>query len=95
MNNDLFTGGNNTSTVDQQLSTIASQISAARERKNTALSRATVIRGLLDRGQPIDSLNDVRQSPVIQQLSEERRACRAKRPSARPRYWAITPPSGR
>ncbi|KFC71032.1 Lipopolysaccharide biosynthesis [Devosia sp. LC5] len=72
VNNDLFSGGNNTSLVDQQLSTIASQISAAQERKNTALSRAAVIRGLLDRGQPIDSLNDVRQSPVIQQLSEEK-----------------------
>ncbi len=72
VNNDLFTGGNNTSLVDQQLSTIASQISAAQERKNTALSRAAVIRGLLDRGQPIDSLNDVRQSPAIQQLSEEK-----------------------
>lgn len=72
VNNDLFTGGNNTSLVDQQLSTIATQISAAQERKNTALSRAAVIRGLLDRGQPIDSLNDVRQSPVIQQLSEEK-----------------------
>ncbi len=72
VNNDLFTGGNNTSLVDQQLSTIATQLSAAQERKNTALSRAAVIRGLLDRGQPIDSLNDVRQSPVIQQLSEEK-----------------------
>lgn len=72
VNNDLFTGGNNTSLVDQQLSTIATQISAAQERKNTALSRAAVIRGLLDRGQPIDSLNDVRQTPVIQQLSEEK-----------------------
>lgn len=72
VDNDLFTGGNNTSLVDQQLSTIAGQISATQERKNTALSRAAVIRGLLDRGQPIDSLNDVRQSPVIQQLSEEK-----------------------
>jgi uncharacterized protein involved in exopolysaccharide biosynthesis len=72
VDNDLFSGGNNTSLVDQQLSTIAAQISAAQERKNTALSRAAVIRGLLDRGQPIDSLNDVRQSPAIQQLSEEK-----------------------
>lgn len=72
VNNDLFTGSNNTSLLDQQLSTIASQISAAQERKNTALSRAALIRGMLERGQSIEGVADVRDSVVIQQLSEEK-----------------------
>src|SRR5690606_5613860 len=57
--NDLFTGQNNTSLLDQQLSTIASQITTAQERKNTALSRASLIRGLIDSGQPIEGVADV------------------------------------
>lgn len=72
VDNDLFIGSNNTSLADQQLSTIATQISAAQERKNTALSRASLIRGMLDRGQPIDGVADVRESVVIQQLNQEK-----------------------
>src|SRR5690606_35470885 len=70
--NDLFTGQNNTSLLDQQLSTIASQITTAQERKNNALSRASLIRGLIDSGQPIEGVADVRNSLVIQQLSQEK-----------------------
>lgn len=70
--NDLFVGSNNTSLLDQQLSTIATQINAAQERKNTALSRATLIRGMIQAGQAIDGVADVRQSVVIQQLNEEK-----------------------
>lgn len=72
VDNDLFVGSNNTSLADQQLSTIATQINAAQERKNTALSRAALIRGMIERGQPIDGVADVRESVVIQQLSEEK-----------------------
>ncbi|KKB80993.1 hypothetical protein VW35_02135 [Devosia soli] len=73
VDNDLFVvGTNNTSLLDQQLSTISSQITAAQERKNTAQSRAAVIRGLLSRGQPIESIADARNSAVIQQLSQEK-----------------------
>jgi succinoglycan biosynthesis transport protein ExoP len=72
VDNDLFTGSNNTSLLDQQLSTIATQIAAAQERKATALSRATLIRGMLERGQSIEGVADVRDSVVIQQLSEEK-----------------------
>ncbi|MGB3336991.1 MAG: Wzz/FepE/Etk N-terminal domain-containing protein [Devosia sp.] len=72
VDNDLFTGSNNTSLADQQLSTIATQINAAQERKNTALSRAALIRGMIEQGQPIDGVADVRESVVIQQLSEEK-----------------------
>jgi uncharacterized protein involved in exopolysaccharide biosynthesis len=70
--NDLFLGSNNTSLADQQLSTVAAQLTAAQERKNTALSRAALIRGLIEQGQPIDGVADVRDSVVIQQLSEEK-----------------------
>ncbi|MCW5569414.1 MAG: GumC family protein, partial [Dokdonella sp.] len=72
VDNDLFVGTNNTSLLDQQLSTIATQITGAQERKNAALSRAALIRGLLQRGQPIDGVADVRSSVVIQQLSQEK-----------------------
>jgi len=70
--NDLFVGSNNTGLADQQLSTIASQISAAQERKSTALARASLIRGMLERGQSIEGVADVRDSAVIQQLSEDK-----------------------
>ncbi|MHA6298948.1 GumC family protein [Devosia sp. CAU 1758] len=72
VDNDLFTGQNNTSLLDQQLSNIATQITEAQERKNTALSRAALIRGLIDRNQPIEGVADVRDSVVIQRLSEEK-----------------------
>ncbi|MET3925695.1 GumC family protein [Devosia sp. 2618] len=72
VNNDLFIGSNNTSLLDQQLSTVATQISSAQERKNAALSRAALIRGMIQRGQPIDGISDVRQSVIIQQLSQEK-----------------------
>jgi hypothetical protein len=70
--NDLFTGQNNTSLLDQELSNISSQITAAQERKSAALSRATLIRGLIERGQPIEGVADVQDSVVIQRLSEEK-----------------------
>ncbi|MET0438241.1 MAG: GumC family protein [Devosia sp.] len=72
VDNDLFIGTNNTSLLDQQLSTITTQITSAQERKNTAQSRASVIRGLLERGQPIESVADARNSAVVQQLSQEK-----------------------
>ena len=72
VDNDLFIGSNNTSLADQQLSTIAAQITSAQERKNAALSRAALIRSMIEQGQPIDGIADVRQSAVIQQLSQEK-----------------------
>ena len=72
VDNDLFIGSNNTSLADQQVSAVASQITAAQERKNTALSRAALIRTMLGNGQSIDGVADVRGSVVIQQLSQEK-----------------------
>jgi len=77
--NDLFTGANNTSLLDQQLSTIATQINEAQERKNTATTRATLIRQLIEQGQPIDSVADVQASAVVQQLTQERARLQGER----------------
>jgi succinoglycan biosynthesis transport protein ExoP len=72
VDNDLYVGANSTSLLDQQLSTISTQIATAQERKNTALGRAALIRDLLRSGQPIDGVTDVRASAVVQQLSQEK-----------------------
>ena len=66
--NDLYTNANSTSLLDQQMAEVSTQITTAQERMSTAQSRATLIRGLLNAGQPIDSVDDVRNSVTIQQL---------------------------
>ena len=71
--NDLFqSGAGQTSILDQQLSNIATQITSAQERKNSAQSRANLIRGLLSAGQPIDGVADVRNSLGMQNLMQSR-----------------------
>jgi polysaccharide biosynthesis transport protein len=67
---DLFTGTDNTSILDQQLTAISTQITEAQQRKNAAESRANLIRELLAQGRPIDGVQDVQASVVIQQLSQ-------------------------
>ena len=79
VDNDLFVGQNNTSLLDQELSNISAQITAAQERKNAATSRAVLIRGLIQRGQPIEGVADVRDSVVIQRLSEEKARLQGER----------------
>ncbi len=71
IDNDLFSGPNNISLFDQRLSNIGTQITSAQERRNTAISRATLIRSMIEAGQPIDGVTDVRSSAVIQRLSEQ------------------------
>ncbi|VAW20351.1 hypothetical protein MNBD_ALPHA12-2291 [hydrothermal vent metagenome] len=72
IDNNLFSGTNNTSLVDQQLSSIANQITTAQERRDTARSRVTLIRAMINSGQSIDGVADVRDSAVIQRLSEQK-----------------------
>jgi len=82
VDNDLYagTGGTNgTSLVDQQLAQISTQITAAQERQNTAQSRSTLIRGLLAANQPIDGVDDVRNSVTIQQLTQQKAQLTAQR----------------
>lgn len=64
----LFVGSNATPVTDQQLSTVAQQIADAQQKKNDALSRAELIRGLVQSGQPLDGVADVRNSVVISSL---------------------------
>ncbi len=77
--NDLFVGTNNTSLLDQQLSNIAAQITSAQERKNTASSRASLLRSLISSGQPIDGVANVQDSVVIQRLSQDKARLQGER----------------
>jgi uncharacterized protein involved in exopolysaccharide biosynthesis len=64
----LFVGTNATPVTDQQMSTVAQQIADAQQKKNDAQSRAELIRGLVNSGQPLDGVADVRNSVVISSL---------------------------
>ena len=77
--NDLYTGSNATSLIDQQMTEVSSQITAAQQRRDTALSRAGLIRGLLAANQPIDGVDDVRNSVTIQQLLQQKAQLTAQR----------------
>ena len=71
--NDLFTGGEGGGLLlDQQITAVSAQITASQERKNAALSRANLIRDLVTSGRPLDGVQAVRDSAVIQQLSQTR-----------------------
>jgi succinoglycan biosynthesis transport protein ExoP len=72
VNNDLYTGASSISLVDQQLTDMSAQISASRGRSDAAQSRSGLIRSLLAAGQPIDGVDDVRNSVTIQQLVQQR-----------------------
>ncbi|HTJ59419.1 MAG TPA: Wzz/FepE/Etk N-terminal domain-containing protein [Devosiaceae bacterium] len=72
VSNDFYIGTNSNTLLDQQMTEISTQITAAQERRDTAASRAQLIRGLLSGGQPIDSVEDVRNSATIQQLEQQR-----------------------
>lgn len=66
--NGLFVGSNATPVTDQALSTVTQQIADAQQKKNDALSRAELIRGLVKSGQSLDGVADVRNSVVISSL---------------------------
>jgi polysaccharide biosynthesis transport protein len=70
--NDLFVGSNATPVTDQQLSTVASQILEAQQRRNAAEARAGLIRGLIDGGQAVEGIADIRDSVVVQSLLESK-----------------------
>ena len=73
----LFVGSNNTSLVNQQLTELSSQVSAARAQKADAEARARQIREALRSGQSLDS-SDVANSELIRRLSEQRVTLRAQ-----------------
>lgn len=76
---DLFTGSNNTTLADQSLSDVSRQITQAQERKNSARSRANLIRQLLSSGQSISGVSDVQGSVVVQRLSESKATLQRQR----------------
>jgi succinoglycan biosynthesis transport protein ExoP len=73
----LFVGSNNTSLVNQQLTELSSQVSAARVQKADTEARARQIRDALRSGQSLDS-SDVANSELIRRLSEQRVTLRAQ-----------------
>lgn len=79
VNNDLFTGQSDNSLLGQQLSEISRQISAASERKNAAVTRSRLIQDLLKKGQPVESVPDVRESPIVQRMLEQKANFQASR----------------
>jgi uncharacterized protein involved in exopolysaccharide biosynthesis len=79
IDNDLFVGANNTNILDQQLSNIATQITAAQERRSRSQSRVTLIRKLLDAGRSVDGVPDVRNSLVVQRLVQDKATLQGNR----------------
>ena len=73
----LFIGSNNTSLVNQQLTELSSQVSAARAQKADAEARSRLIRDALRTGQALDS-SDLTNSELIRRLSEQRVTLRAQ-----------------
>ncbi len=73
----LFVGSNNTSLVNQQLTELSSQVSAARAQKADAEARSRLIREALRTGQALDS-SDLTNSELIRRLSEQRVTLRAQ-----------------
>lgn len=70
--NGIFAGTNGTTLPDQQMSDIARQITDAQARRSTAGQRADLIRSLLASGQPVEGVEDVRASAVVQSLMQTR-----------------------
>jgi uncharacterized protein involved in exopolysaccharide biosynthesis/Mrp family chromosome partitioning ATPase len=72
----LFVGTNNTTLSNQQMGEINTQLSNARAQKSDAESKARLIRGMLQSGQPIEA-SEVLNSELVRRLSEQRVTLRA------------------
>lgn len=79
VDNDLFRSTRDTTLIGQQLSDLSRQISTVSERKNAAATRGRLIRDLLSAGRSLEAVPDVRQSPVIQRMSEQKANFQASR----------------
>jgi uncharacterized protein involved in exopolysaccharide biosynthesis/Mrp family chromosome partitioning ATPase len=73
----LFSGSNNSSLPNQQLTEITSQIATARGQKADLEARARQLRELLRSGKPIDS-SDISNSESMRRLIEQRTALRGQ-----------------
>jgi len=79
VDNDLFRSTETSSLIGQQLSDLSRQISTVSERKNAAATRARLIRDLLSSGRSLEAVPDVRQSPIVQRMSEQKANFQASR----------------
>ncbi len=70
--NGIFGGVTGGTLPDQQMSDISRQITEAQGRRNTAEQRAALINSLLQSGKPVEGVEDVRSSPVVQSLMQSR-----------------------
>ncbi|MEP7241060.1 MAG: GumC family protein [Devosia sp.] len=70
--NGIFAGSNGTTLPDQQISDVGKQITDAQVALNTARQHADLIRTLLKSGQPVEGVDDVRNSPSVQGLLQSR-----------------------
>ena len=73
----LFVGTNNTTLSNQQMGEINTQLSNARAQKSDAESKARLIRGMLQSGQPIEA-SEVLNSELVRRLGEQRVTLRAQ-----------------
>lgn len=73
----LFVGTNNTTLSNQQLGEFNSQLGAARAQKADAETRARLIRGMLQKGGPIEA-SEIVNSELLRRLAEQRGALRAQ-----------------
>lgn len=67
----LFVGLNNTTLSAQQLGELSTQLNTARAQKAEADSKASMIRGMLQSGRPIEA-SDVLNSELVRRLNEQR-----------------------
>jgi len=70
--NGIFAGSNGTTLPDQQISDVGKQITDAQAAKGAAQQHADLIRSLLKSGQPVEGIDDVRNSAVVQALMQNR-----------------------
>jgi uncharacterized protein involved in exopolysaccharide biosynthesis len=70
--NAIFAGANGTTLPDQQISDIGKQITDAQAAKGVAKQHADLIRRLLKSGESVEGVEDVRNSPVVQGLMQNR-----------------------
>src|SRR5690606_564217 len=70
--NGIFGGVTGGTLPDQQMSDISRQITEAQGRRNTAEQRAALLNSLLQSGKPVEGVEDVRSSPVVQSLLQSR-----------------------
>jgi uncharacterized protein involved in exopolysaccharide biosynthesis len=70
--NNIFAGSNGTALPDQQISDVGKQITDAQAARGTAEQHAEAIRALLKSGASVEGNDDVRASPVVQGLMQNR-----------------------